>query len=118
MSERTVDELIEQRDQAYDERNRCVAGMARLALDNGHAAWLGRHATDPRESADNPWDPEWMNIVFIRLPTGQLSWHIHDSDLPLFGFLRRDETAVWDGHRTDEKYDRLHRFASRGRQQS
>jgi hypothetical protein len=111
----SISALIKQKDEAYKERNRCVAGMARLALDNGYAAWLGRHTSDPRESADNPWDPEWMNIVFISLPTGQLSWHLHDSDVELFSFLRRDETGIWDGHSTEEKYERLTAFTHRGR---
>lgn len=101
-----------QRDQAYNERNRCVAAIARMAVDAGCAAWIGQHTSDPRESADNPWDPEWMNIVFVLLPTGQCGWHIHDSDLPLYSFLHRADVP-WDGHSTEEKYARLDSFARR-----
>lgn len=39
--------------------------------------------------------PEWP-VVFIELPTGQVSWH-----LPQHG-------EAWDGHSTEEKYERVH----------
>ena len=103
-----------QRDQAYNERNRCVAAIARFAVTADPAyAWLGKHVSDPRETSDNQWDPEWFNIVVVQLPTGQCSWHIHDNDLPLFSFLEsRDES--WDGHSTTEKYERINQFALGG----
>lgn len=45
--------------------------------------------------------------VFIDLPTGQVSWHVHDSELALFDFLPTSDQRCWDGHSTDEKYERL-----------
>jgi hypothetical protein len=107
-----ADDMKAQRDQAYNERNRCVAAIARFAINARCDAWIGRHFSDPRETTDNPWDPEWMNIVFVELPDGlgQCSWHIHDSDIPLYSFLRRSE-KYWDGHTSEEKYERINRFA-------
>lgn len=67
-------------------------------------AWLAEH--DP---ADAGWDPEWRTIVFIDGPTGQLSWHLHDSDVPLFDGLPRGPNS-WDGHTTPEKYERVARL--------
>lgn len=100
-----------ERDAAYTERNRLVAALARLLTDVGWpirdvgaapaVAWLAEH--DP---ADAEWDPEWRTIVFIDGPTGQLSWHLHDSDVPLFDGLPRGPNS-WDGHTTTEKYERV-----------
>jgi len=40
-------------------------------------------------------------------PTGQMTWHIHDSELPMFDHLGRASVNTWDGHTTEEKYERL-----------
>lgn len=93
-----------ERDAAYTERNRLVAALARLLKRDGRAAWLADH--DP---SDAGWDPEWRTIVFIDGPTGQMSWHLHDSDVPLFDGLPRGPNS-WDGHTTPEKYERLARI--------
>lgn len=85
----------------YKERNQCVALVARMAIALGCKAGLGKH--DP---SDTSWDPEWLNIVFIDLPTGQVSWHFHDRELPLFEGLPAYEKP-WDGHSTPEKYERV-----------
>lgn len=90
--------LRAQKDGAYSERDQCVALIARMAVALGYRAGLGRHV-------GGEWDDDWRNIVFIDLPAGQVSWHIHDSELPLFDFLGQYE-APWDGHSTAEKYER------------
>ncbi len=63
----------------------------------------------PAHLADHPdgdgWEADWKNIVCIHTPAGQLSWHIHKSELPLFAHLSRREND-WDGHSTYEKYCR------------
>ena len=92
-----------ERDAAYVERNRCVAALARILLADGYGAWLAEHPDDPN------WDPEWKTIVFIDGPTGQMSWHLHDSDVALFDGLPRGPNS-WDGHSTPEKYARLARI--------
>lgn len=95
-----------ERDAAYTERNRLVAALARLlpATDSDSYAWLAEHDPD-----DAGWDPEWRTIVFIQGPTGQLSWHLHDSDVALFNGLPRGNNQ-WDGHSTPEKYERVARL--------
>lgn len=116
-----------ERDAAYAERNRLVAALARVlgggplgspcafCATTGMAgmcphrkpvAWLAEHQDDPNGP---PWDPEWRTIVFIDGPTGQLSWHLHDSDVPLFDGLPRGPNS-WDGHTTPEKYERVARL--------
>lgn len=57
----------------------------------------------------SPWDRDWRTIIFVELPTGQLSWHIHDSEVKLFEDVpRRDEP--WDGHTTAEKHARMQAY--------
>lgn len=83
----------------YKERDMCVSLIARMARACGYDAWIGQH-----DGAN--WDDDWRNIVFIQLPAGQVSWHIHDSELKFFDFLSKKDTP-WDGHTTDEKYHRV-----------
>lgn len=92
-----------ERDAAYTERNRLVAALAHMIRAGHGQAWLAQHEDDPN------WDPEWRTIVFIEGPTGQLSWHLHDSDVPLFDGLPHGENR-WDGHTTPEKYERVARL--------
>lgn len=62
-------------------------------------------------------EPEWP-VCFVRLPTGQVSWHIAPADLDLFDHVPAVHASSpaapkWDGHSTDEKYQRLAKHASR-----
>lgn len=82
---------------AYRERNRLVAFLA------------SRYPSGTRKTDIPGWDPCWHNCVFIDTPAGQMSWHYHDDDAPLFAHLPPYE-APWDGHSTPEKYDRLARL--------
>lgn len=95
-----VSEMEEHLDLVYSERNKCVALLVRMALALGLTAGIGKH------EGKGDWDPEWMNVVFIDLPAGQVSWHIHDSELPMFDFLP-PYPGRWDGHDTAEKYRRV-----------
>lgn len=91
---------VEAKDAAYHERNMCVAALARQALAKGYEVYLARHE-------GGEWDDDWRNIVFMNLHSGQVSWHIHDSEVELFAFLEWRRFASWDGHSTEEKYRRL-----------
>ncbi len=78
----------------YTERNRLVAALARL-FPSGVA----------RTSIPG-WDITWEQCVYVDLPTGQVSWHFHDSEAYLFEGLP-PYAKPWDGHSTEEKYNRL-----------
>lgn len=91
-------------DLVYDERNRAVIALARLAKKVGWKVGVGQH--DP---TDAEWDPEWRTILFVDGPVGQLSWHLHDRDIPLLAGLPTYDLP-WDGHSTAEKYERLARL--------
>lgn len=96
------DQVTAAKDAAYMERNQCVAALARVAVAQGCDAYLARHE-------GGEWDDDWRTIVFIELPTGQVSWHIHDNEREAFRFLPR-RPAAWDGHSTECKYGRLERW--------
>ena len=89
-------------DSVYRERARLVAHLATI-----YPSTIGY--TDPSE-------PDWA-VVYVNGPEGQMGWHVAPDDMDLFGHVQRDDTATWDGHATDEKYERLRRLtegASRG----
>jgi hypothetical protein len=81
-------------DQAYAERNKLVRFLACIFP-------AGTARTDIPG-----WDPEWHGCVFIDTPAGQMSWHYHDRESAMFADLP-PYTKPWDGHTTEEKYQRL-----------
>lgn len=93
--------LTKTKNEAYTERNLCVAALARMAQANDLKVGVGLH-----DAADKLWDHAWRFIIFIELPTGQVSWHFHQDELPLFKDFATYE-APYDGHSTPEKYNRL-----------
>jgi hypothetical protein len=93
-----VGQLEVDKDNVYAERNRLVA-----ALSKCFPAHLCRHPDN------EDWEDDWRTIVCVHLPTGQATWHIHDSEVPLFSHLGTTDNH-WDGHGTDEKYERLSRL--------
>lgn len=94
----------EQLAEVYRERARLVAFLAAI-----HPAVI---------SFSDPDAPGWA-VITIDTPAGQLSWHISAEDLDLFpeGLAARvhaeDPRAKWDGHTTEEKYDRLTELTAR-----
>lgn len=84
----------EEKDGAYEERNRVVAALSKVFP-----------AVRTRTDIEG-WDPEWHGCVYIDLPTGQASWHFHDRDAWMFDHLP-ERHVEWDGHTTEEKYQRL-----------
>lgn len=89
-----IERLTAEKDGAYEERNKVVAALAKV-FPSGIA------------KTDIPgWLEEWHGCVYIDLPTGQASWHYHDSQAYLFESLPPYE-GEWDGHDTTEKYRRL-----------
>lgn len=60
---------------------------------------------------NDPAEPAWP-VIYISTPEGQLSWHISPDDLGLFPFVYNAsaEPPTWDGHTTEEKYERLGRL--------
>ena len=92
-------QLKAEKDGAYSERNKLVSALSKI-----YPSVIGRHRGDG-------WDDDWRNVVYINIPVDgeaqQISWHIHNSELPLFSHLQINEDVAWDGHSTEEKYERL-----------
>lgn len=86
------------KDAAYAERNKLVAFLA------------SRYPSGVTRTDIPGWDAAWHGCVFIETPEGQMSWHFHDSEAPLFAHLP-PYTKSWDGHSTEAKYERLARLA-------
>jgi hypothetical protein len=63
-----------------------------------------------KKTAIPGWDEAWHGCIYIDLPTGQASWHFHDSEAHLFAHLPPYD-GEWDGHTTEEKYERMARKA-------
>ncbi len=76
----------------YRERNAVVAALIRT---NG---WPAALMAAP--------DAEGWWVVYAETPQGQVSWHIHPSDVRLFSDVP-ELGADWDGHDTDTKYGRI-----------
>ena len=78
--------------EVYNERDRLVALISsiypsHLAIDEGA-------------------EEGFKYVVYVQSPEGQLSWHIADEELMLFGHLKVKDNN-WDGHTTEEKYERI-----------
>lgn len=103
------------KDQAYWERNQLVRALSLI-----FPSWMELHPLE-----DKKWDKDWRHIVFIEIPVRfridwyegirdeQISWHIHDSEVEYFNHLKLKNGNSWDGHTTDEKYERLYKLTLR-----
>lgn len=99
--------LRAEKNNAYSERDMLVCAFVKLAVVMGWESWIGPHDKGLYYDGDGEWDPEWCNVIYVETPHGQVSWHVHDSEVEWFSFLPRHETPGWDGHTSVEKYARL-----------
>jgi len=83
---------------AGHERAIALHALAALAVVLQYPMSLGYDSKQP--------DPRWQTLLFIELPTGQVSWHIHKDDLPLFDSLPQNQ-IIWDGHTREERDTRI-----------
>lgn len=105
----SLDKTFNDKEQAYYERNQLVSFLSKI-----YPSYLAKHVDDKPSSefediknSSIKWDDEWRNIVVVNSPEGQLSWHIHDKEVVFFNHLDYNYEYKWDGHTTEEKYQRL-----------
>jgi len=82
----------------YVERAFCTLAIARAARALGCRVGFRED-----ESLHSPQD--WP-VLFVDLPTGQVSWHLSAEDRRIAADIGHYDGA-WDGHDTEEKYRRL-----------
>ena len=89
-------------DAAYRERAQVVAALVRT---NNWRTW--------RIEAPDAFG--WW-IVYAETPQGQVSWHVSERDVDLFRWVpvALPDSPGWDGHSTEEKYQRLARLGPNG----
>ncbi len=90
--EQQVQELRALKNQAFDERNQLVALLSKMYPSHLAVDTSGTYSLE--------------DVVYIQLPTGQVSWHITKNQLPLFEHLHTAEHP-WDGHSHKEKWERV-----------
>ena len=88
-------------DEIYSDRDKLLSQLARMAFEQGYTVGLGIDESVP---------DIWQHVIFIELPTGQVSWHLLEDELEWFTFLP-DYNDVWDGHSKIEKYNRILKYA-------
>ena len=91
-----------EKDQAYLERNHLVAALSRL------------YPSGLRTTNIPGWSVDWHGCCMIDLPSGQISYHFHDSHAHLFAHLQ-PYRGEWDGHDKDCVHTRLATIRERGK---
>lgn len=82
-------------DNAYTERARLISHLSKC--------YPSYKAIDK-----NPSFHTYNTVIYVESDNGQMSWHVSDKDVHLFEHLDDiEEHAVYDGHTTEEKYERL-----------
>lgn len=95
-----MSDLQKMRDWAYTERAKMLDVLALIASNSGLTVGIGH---DPSE-------PDWP-VVFIDTPAGQVSWHVSQVDYENHLRWLRPYPGHWDGHTTEEKWDRCEMWA-------
>ena len=85
-------------DEAYFDRNQAAMLVAKLAQKAGMNVGVG---IDPDE-------PLWP-VLYVDLPTGQVSWHMPQNELSVVFPLYEGK---WDGSSVEEKRTRIAEFLS------
>ncbi|MBE4783943.1 hypothetical protein [Streptomyces caniscabiei] len=89
-----------ERDGAYRERAQLLAWLAAL------------HPATTVITASPDVDEDGWQLLYLVAGGWQLSWHIHPRDAELFRHVTvvdvTDVRAQWDGHGSEQKYERIH----------
>jgi hypothetical protein len=93
-----------QRDNLFAERNILVAMLSKIYPSVIAYRMADENGDDGGHSLDG-------YVVYIQLPTGQVSFHVgEDSRSSWFEHLMLSQVPVWDRHNSDEKWQRITEF--------
>lgn len=98
-----IEKLIKIKNDAYSERNKCIAALAnflRSTAQPNYRVYVAYHE-------DEDWENDWRTILVIEKGSVQMTWHFHDSEKHLLEKLPIVNLYKWNGHDTKEKYKRL-----------
>ena len=96
-----IEELTNKKESVYKERNMLVYFLSQM-----YSSILYH---DPTNNGSWPNNIRW--IIYIFTPEGQLSWHVSDEEYEkYFKYLPVTDVNPWDGHTTEQKYNRLNRL--------
>jgi len=101
--EDTIETLIIVKDNAYSERNKCIAALANFIRDIAQPQFRVYTTHDNNEN----WENDWRTVLVIERGDLQMTWHFHDSERHLLERLPVNLLHKFDGHDTKEKYNRL-----------
>ncbi|WP_199808816.1 MULTISPECIES: hypothetical protein [Streptomyces] len=94
-----VERITKERDGAYRERAQLLAWLTAL------------HPSSAVITPASDIDEDGWHLLYLVAGGWQMSWHIAPRDVPLFQHVELVETADprarWDGHGTEQKYQRI-----------
>ncbi|MFI9824451.1 hypothetical protein ACIHFC_28965 [Streptomyces sp. NPDC052013] len=94
-----VEDRTKERNGAYRERAQLLAWLAAL------------HPSSAVITQSPDVDEDGWQLLYLVAGGWQLSWHVHPDDAPLFRHVTvvdvTDPRAQWDGHGTEQKYQRI-----------
>jgi len=102
----SISEVKQERDKAYDERNKLLLQRLRFYSKLGLDVGWKNPESDPTNQYFIIFVPSQDSDKFGKVQ--QMGWHVHkdDVDVDEYDFLQ-EINQEYDGHSTDEKYERL-----------
>lgn len=101
--------------EAMDALDRLSSSTYDLNWEKGLLVCLAARMHDslisPHHKHESGWDPGDGWLVYVNLPTGQVSFHIdHEMKTLLASNIKVVKSPVWDGHGLDEKWKRIVKY--------
>jgi len=96
----TSNEQINKINKAYWERNQLVCALSKV-----FPSFISEQDPDMQG-----YDKDFKYVCYIELPTGQVSWHLMNTEIEYFSHLEIKKDVLsnfWDGHSDELKYERL-----------
>lgn len=112
-SQQLLEYWYEKWETAYDEQGKIHNQLNAAYRERAHLVALLASIWASHIGYSDPNERDWA-VVIITTPAGQLSWHVARSDMDLFAHVEvsTSEHDAWDGHTTEQKYQRIDRLVA------